>query len=290
MKQKHRCLAAVLTAVFCCKGPLFAAEPAAGVAVDGDGSVYFTDAAQGPWKAEAGGKISAQEGPPANYLTLDPEGRFAAARVPAGLPRFERSGKSPTLIFSGQVPAAIGRDGALYFPQAGADGRLQIVRLLPSGTHSVLATLPATTENGPLESLNGIAVGPDGAVYYTENKAIRKVEREGTIATIVTSVVVPDCTRPPGADERLGPQLRGIDVAPDGSIYVAAAGCGATLRVSGDNQVTPVLRAPAPWSPKGVKARADELYVVETAEPGTPRVRKLSGDGRVSLVAEVQRK
>lgn len=271
--------------------PVSAGQPAAAIAVDQRGEIYFTDTAQGPWKIDSGGKVSLQVGPPGTYLAVDDTGRFAGARMPAGLPKFLHAGKGPTLIFSGDVPAAMGADGALYFPQMGSDGRLQIVRLLSTGSHSVLATLPATSEGGPLDAINGIAVGRDGAVYYTENKAVRKVGREGTIATLAASVAVPDCARPAGADEKLGPQLRGIDVAPDGSVYVAATGCAATVRISGQGEVTTVLRAVPPWSPKSVAARANDVFVLETAgEPGPPRVRKLSGDGRVSLIAEIQRK
>jgi hypothetical protein len=271
--------------------PAAGADAAAGIAVDGQGAVYFTDGSQGSWKIDNGGRVRPQEGPPANYLTLDPEGRFAGARAPEGLPGFHPAGRRPTLIYSGDVPAAMGRDGALYFPQPGADGRLRIVRQLPSGSHSVLATLPATSENGPLESINGIAVGPDGSVYYTENKAVRRIGPEGAIGTLATSLEVPDCTRPPGADEKLGPQLRGIDVAPDGAVYVAAAGCGATIKVSGAGEVTPVLRTSGRWTPKGVAARERDLYVLETSgEAAAPRVRRLSGDGRVSLLAENPRR
>jgi hypothetical protein len=123
------------------------------------------------------------------------------------------------------------------------------------------------------------------------------VTREGTIATVASSVVVPDCARPPGSDEKAGPQLRGLDVAPDGSIFAAASGCSAIVRISEQGEVKSVLRAVAPWSPAGVVLRGGDLYVLEYSHNGSaerrswpPRVRKLADDGRISLLAEIRRR
>lgn len=52
--------------------------------------------------------------------------------------------------------------------------------------------------------LNGMAAGPDGAIYYTENKAVRRITGEGAISTIAENITVPDCVRIPG----IGPDLR----------------------------------------------------------------------------------
>jgi hypothetical protein len=278
-------------------GMAAAAQPGTGLVVDGQGSVYFADTGQGPWKIDASGKVAAQDGPPWDYLAADPDGRFAGVQLPAASPvNMKHAGHNPMLIFS-SVPVAIGSDGALYFPAAGQDGRLQIVRLLPSGTHTVLATLPATSEDGPLQSINGIAPGPDNSVYYTENKAIRRVTKEGMITTIASSVVVPDCVRPPGSGEKSGPLLRGLDVAPDGTIFAAASACGAIVRVSGQGEVTPVLRTVTPWSPTGVALKGRDLYALEYQHNGSderrswlPRVRKLAEDGKISLLAEIRRR
>lgn len=274
-----------------------AENPGTGVAVDGKGAVYFTDIGRGPWKIAADGKVSAHDGPPSRFMAIDAEGRFAGVRLPSSRIRLKHAGSKPTLILSDDVPIAIARDGALIFPDVGEDGRLQIVRLTPSGAHTVLATLPATTEDGPLESINGIAAGRDGAVYYTENKAIRRLTKEGTISTVASSVVVPDCVPQPGSNAKAGPQLRGLDVEEDGTLLVAASGCGTLVRISAEGDVTPLLRAVAPWSPAGVALKGNDVYVLEYLNQGSgdarawlPRVRKVSSDGRISLLAEIQRR
>jgi hypothetical protein len=279
-------------------GTAAAEPPGSGIAIDGEGGVYFTDTAHGPWKIETSGHVSRREGPAFRFLALDADGRFAGASLPRdSTAELRHAGEKPTLILSRNVPIAIGGgDGALYFPQAGADGRLRMLRLLPSGTHSVVATLPATSEEGPLANLNGIAVGGDGSIYYTENRTIRRISAEGTLSTVATSVIVPDCV-PPSRSDRPAAQLGGLAVAADGTIFAAASGCSALVRVSPQGEVQTVLRSVAPWSPTAVAVAGQDVLVLEyplegrlDSASGPPRVRKLSGDGRVSLLAEVRRR
>jgi sugar lactone lactonase YvrE len=278
-------------------GTAVAEPPGSGIAVDGEGAIYFTDTAHGPWKIQPSGRVARREGPAFRFLALDAGGRFAGTSLPPeSTADLRHAGEKPTLILSRNVPIAIGRDGALYFPQPGADGRLRMLRLLPSGTHSVLATLPATSEEGPLENLNGIAAGGDGAIYYTENRAIRRISPEGTLSTVATSINVPDCV-PPGHADRPAARLGGLAVTADGTIFAAASGCGALVRVSPQGDVQTVLRSVAPWSPTAVAVAGQDVLVLEYPQEagvgsasGSPRVRKLSGDGRVSLLAEVRRR
>jgi hypothetical protein len=78
---------------------------------------------------------------------------------------------------------------------------------------------------------------------------------------------------------------------------VAASGCGAVLRITSRGEVTPVLRAERPWTPTGVALHGGDVYVLEywmTASDDRrewlPRVRKLSRDGAVSILAAVERR
>src|SRR6185295_16221184 len=104
--------------------------------------------------------------------------------------------------------------------------------------------------------------------------------------------VVADCTRFPNIETNLGPFLRGLDVAPDGTIYIAANGCCAVLKITAKGEITPVLRATSPWSPTGVAVSGDSVYVLEYLHTASgdrrdwiPRVRKLSSDGTAAVIA-----
>ena len=273
------------------------AHPGTGIGVDQQGQVFFVDTGEGVFKVDARGNLSRQEGPAFHWMTLDPSGSFSRTRLPQGS-TFEMTvvGRNPALILSSDFPVMIGRDGALYLPEAGGNGQLQVFRLSPKGDRSVLATLPRSTESGPLRWLNGMATGPGGAIFYTEDKAVRRIDPQGRISTVAGTVRVPGCERIPGVGPELGPYLRGLDVASGGTVFVAATGCGAVLRITPQGEVRPVLRTRSPWSPTSVAVAGQELYVLEFLHTASdnrrewiPRVRKVSREGRVTLVAAVRR-
>jgi len=279
-----------ITAVF--------AHPGSGLVVDRQGQVYFIDTGKGIWKIDAQGRLTQREGPAFHWMAIDAGGRFAKTRLPSS-PSAEMKvvGTDPTLILSSDYPLVVGRDGALYYPEPGDDGRLRIFRVAPSGARTVFVTLPAATENGPLQWLNGIAVGPDGSLYYTENQAVRRITPQGTLSTVASKVTVPGCVRPPGWEAPLGSDLRGLAVAPDGTVFVAAAGCGAVLKIEARGKITTILRATPPWSPTAVAVAGKDVYVLEYLHTASdnrrewlPRVKKVSPGGTAVLIAAIERR
>jgi hypothetical protein len=274
------------------------AHPGSGIVVDRRGQVYFIDTGQGIWRIDAQGRLAQREGPAFHWLAIDVDGRFAKTRLPSS-PEAEMKavGADPTLILSSDYPVTLGRDGALYYPERGSDGRLRIFRVMPSGARTVFATLPAATESGPLQWLNGIAAGPDGSIFYTENRAVRRITPQGTLSTVVSNVTVPDCVRSPGWEAPLGPYLRGLAVAADGTVFVTATGCGAVLKVEARGKTRAVLRAAPPWSPTAVAVSGKDVYVLEYLHTASdhrrewlPRVKKVSPSGATVLVATVERR
>jgi sugar lactone lactonase YvrE len=139
--------------------------------------------------------------------------------------------------------------------------------------------------------------GPDGSLYYTEDAAVWKISPRGEITTVAADVSVSGCASIPGMEKADGPYLRGVDVDSHGSVYAAASGCGAVLKITADKTVTTVLRSSSPWSPTGVTVYGDDLYVLEylhtvgdDRREWVPRVRKMSSDGRIDTVATIDRR
>ncbi len=203
-------------------------------------------------------------------------------------------GRAPTLLLSSDFPLVVAGD-VLVYPES-VDGRVRFIRYSSGGARTVVATLPAATESGPLQWINEMAIGPDGSIYYTENKAVRRVDGQGRITTIAGHVQVKPCSPIPGVSSPEHPYLRGLTVASDGTLYVAASGCGALLRIKPGGQVAVILRTTPPWSPTGVATDAKAVYVLEYLHTASdnrrewlPRVRKLLPDGRSSFIANIQR-
>lgn len=270
------------------------AHPGAGIVVDRQGQVYFVDTGSGIWKIDRTGRVIRQTGPAFHWMTIDVDSLFADTPLPS-TPSAEltKIGRNPTLILSSDFPVVIGADRAFYYPALGSDGRLRVMRLAASAAQRVHATLPASTESGPLQWLNGIAAGQDGSIYYTENRAVRRIDAFGRISTVASNFTVAGCSEIPGVEAKEQPYLRGLAVASNETVFVAASGCGAVLKIS-RGRITPILRTNAPWSPTDVAVAGTDLYVLEYLHTASdnrrewlPRVRKLSSNGKVSVIAAI---
>jgi sugar lactone lactonase YvrE len=276
------------------------AHPGSGIVVDRQGNVYFVDTGSGVYKIDRNGKLTRLSGPAYHWMAIDIDGRLTNVTLPyfpSGDATVTRVGADPTLLLSSDFPVAVGSDGSLCYPWLTADKQLQIFRLTPAGTTTVLMTLPATAESGPLRWLNGMAFGPDGSLYYTENKAIRRITPKGELVTFIENVTLSGCDSVPEVEENQGPYFRGLDVDAKGTVFVAATGCRAVLKITSDKKVTTVLRTSSPWSPTGVAVSGNDLYVLEYLHtPGDnrrewlPRIRKVASDGSVVTVASIDRR
>jgi DNA-binding beta-propeller fold protein YncE len=143
--------------------------------------------------------------------------------------------------------------------------------------------------------INGLAAGSDGSLYYTQDATVRKIDARGVDFTLATSIAVPDCAPIPGIDAAT-PYLRGLAVAADGTVYVAASGCGAVLKITPKGKLTIVLQTTSPWSPTAVAVSPSGVYVQEYLHTATedrlawvPRVRKILPNGTIVSIAAVER-
>ncbi|HKS23355.1 MAG TPA: hypothetical protein VJZ76_11185 [Thermoanaerobaculia bacterium] len=272
------------------------AHPGSSIAVSKTGAVYFVDTGAGVFAIDANGRMEKREGPAFHFFAFDPESRFRNTPWPY-IPGAEFRAVGG-VVLSSDFPVTVGRDGRFYYPDGTDRKQIRMVGIDPTGARSVLATLPPVHRGSETVTwINGLAAGPDGSLYYTEDQAIRKIDPRGRVTTVAEIVSVPKCGRIPGLADYTAPYLRGLAVADDGTIYVAASACGALLRVDRAGRVTPVLWTSPPWSPTAVAVHGRDLYVLEylhTAEENRrewiPRVRKVTSDGKMSIVSGNTRK
>ena len=266
-----------------------AAHPGSGIVVDRQGQVYFVDMVNGIWKLGANGGLTHLPGQAFHWMALDAGGGFAAGRLPTGTGGdFTRIGSNPTLLLASDFPIAINSVGELWFPTKGGSA-VRLKKFLPSGAEKLMATLPATVSGEPLRWINGLAAGPGGTFYYTEDGAIRRVSREGAVSTLGGRIPASGC-------RSAKPFLQGLDVDAAGNVYVADTGCGRVLKVTPSGVVTTLPQVDRPWFPTGVVLSGSDLYVLEFENPETddrramiPRIRKIGADGSTSVVATVTR-
>lgn len=274
------------------------AHPGASIHVAADGRVFFVDTGGGVFVVQRDGKLVRHPGPAFHWFALDEASGLAKTPWPS-IPGsdIEAVGTKPTVVLSSDFPVAVGRDGALHYPRMEGEKDWVIHRIAPSGARSAFARFPVTKRSdGEPRYVNGLAADNDGALYFTLDREIHRIDSRGRVSAIAKEVAVPDCARIPGNEAPNGPYLRGLDVAPNGTIFVAAAGCGAVLMVSPKGEAKPVLRSTPPYSPTAVAVANGEVYVLEYLHTASddrsewlPRVRKITRDGKVETVVRTTR-
>jgi sugar lactone lactonase YvrE len=276
------------------------AHPGSGIVVDRQGNVYFVDTGSGVWKIDRDGKLTKLSAPAYHWMTIDVDNRLASVT----LPHFSQDGATvtrdpddPRIIVSSDFPVAIAPDGSLYYPWASSGEQVQIFRLSPSGKTTVFKILPAArSQRGEMRWRNGITVSADGSMYFSEDRAIRRITSQGEVTTVISNLGLPGCGSVVGVETELGAYCRGLAVDTTGTVFVAATGCRAVLKITPDKKVTTVLQASTPWSPTAVALSGTDLYVLEylhtegdNRREWLPRVRKVFSDGRVVTVAAIDR-
>ncbi len=272
------------------------AHPGSGIHVDRSGVVYFVDTGSGVYKLDPQGTLTRIPGPALHWFAVDETNRFAQTSLPSGSGwELHPAGASPTLILSSDYPITAGMDRNLYYPVPAPGGGVQLLRLEPSGETKVFARLPRQEDGRPLKWLNGIAAGPEGSFYYTEDAAIRRVAHDGRVSTLVAGVAPPKCAGLP-MEEGARPQLRGMALDSGGNVFVAASGCGSLLKVTPEGKVSVLLQLEEPWTPTAVAVAGSDLFVLEyrltsgsDRREWTPRIRKLSSDGKSTIVGRIDR-
>ena len=272
-------------------------HPGSGIALDRRGNVFFIDTAAGVWRIDPQGKLERYGGQNFHWMTLDLDDRFGSTRLlHDARAEMSTTGRDPRAILSSDYPVTIGEDGALYYTEPDANWRLSLIRMAPSGERTVKVVLPKVGQNGDLRWINGIARGREGSLLFTDDRTIYRIAADGKLSTVLTVESVPQCAAPPGPENDARPNLRGLAEAPDGSLWVAAAGCKALLRIAPGGRVEVALRSDSDWSPTAVALGERGVYVeeywhtaAEDRPAWVPRVRLLRTNGSIETLATVRR-
>ena len=167
---------------------------------------------------------------------------------------------------------------------------LLVLKRTPRGNVIVLVGSTNALRNyrqGAPYSVGGIAFGADGSMYFTHNSNVSKLTSSGALTALARNVVVENAPGKPAEESR----LFGIAVDTQGNAFVADYGNRRVLKIAPNGAISTVARADEPWSPTGLAFKDGNVYILEFGftppSTYTPRVRKLSPEGRITVLATV---
>lgn len=284
----------LVMAVVCVLGASVFGHPGSGILVDRLGQIYFIDTGSGLWKIDTRGTPIHLSPLRNHWLAMDPNDRFTQARLPTDPGRdwvITAAGSSPTMLISTDFPLVIGQDGNLYYPSA-RETNVRLLRTRPAGGTTTVFTLPRSVAGEALGWINGLTTGPNGSFYYSEDKAVRRINSRGEVSTIATVAALTNGPPIPGSDSR--PYLRGLKVDANGTVYVADAADARVLKITPNGKVTTLLQLESPWAPTDVAIFGEIVYVLEFLHTAgddrvewMPRVRKITPDGKSTVIMTV---
>ena len=286
------------------------AHPAWGIAVDRRGQVYFSDLVT-VWKIDAQGRVSVFRAGGERHthdLNIDEAGNLygadnsyepATQRFFSAIWRRTPAGEFSYLLAPTDDPPEgtsiwRDRDGNMYHAANYPERELLVLRRAVNGNVTALvgsSNAAREYRQGVPYSGGGMAFGSDGALYFVHGANVSKVTMSGTLTALARNLVVEtDSGNRTGGSSPT--QLFGIAVDAQGNVFVADYGNRRVLKITPDNRSATLIRAEQSWFPTGVALSGNDLYILEhsftpTHTPIGTRVRKLSPDGRVTVLATV---
>lgn len=289
------------------------AHPAWGIAVDRQGQVYFSDL-ETIWKIDRQGKVTTfragVSGRHVHAITIDAEDNIYGIynSYNSQTQTFPRSiwKMSPQGEFSYIVPTTDnlppGRsvwrdtDGNTYSVEPYNNERIdaKIIKFAPNGTTSLFAGgkygyLDGQKEKAQFSVITDMIFGTDKTIYLTDVDKVRKIDKSGAVTTIYSrEVTVNKNVKSPETSSR----LFGLAVDERNNVFAADPENRRVLKISPGGEYAAVFSTEQPWKPNGVALSGNDVYVLECwfdekeAFIGT-RVRKLSSDGKITVLATV---
>jgi hypothetical protein len=290
------------------------AHPASGIAVDTKGNVYFSDL-ESVWKVDTSGKLSifrpGIRGRHVHELAIDDEDNIFGADISyesqkwiSAVWKMSPKGDLTYLVKPTADPPrgmSLWRDrqGNMYWVDQNnhIKSRTLLLRRTPEGTVATLAGSSWGHADGKgtaarFGSIGGMTIAADGNIYLTDGDLLRRVAMDGTVTTLARELAVRTSEDSPTLFGGNHGSLAGLSVGSDGSVFVADSGNRRVLKIK-NGGVEVVLRSEPPFLPTGAAATpSGDVYVLEVGFTlpnisSGPRVRKLTADGRIVIVATV---
>jgi hypothetical protein len=294
-----------------CVGNIYP-HPAWGIVVDNQKQVYFSDL-ETVWKIDTQGNLSifreGESGRHVHDLAIDAEGNLygldnsynaQTQKFPRSIWKMTASGEFSYLVSpTDDLPPgkSIWKDSAgntySVEPFNNEKKETKIIKQSPDGTTSLLAGgkygyQDGQKENAEFTVITDMAFGKDNTIYVTNDDRIRKIDESGTVTTIYREET------PSKNENSLEPfsRLFGLTVDEQNNVYAADFYNNRLLKISSDGKVSPILNSDKDWSPIGVAATGNEIYVLEarpyasTAHTGN-RVVKIAG-GKPTVLAGME--
>jgi hypothetical protein len=288
------------------------AHPPWGIVVDRNNQIYFSDL-ETVWRIDAQGKLTVfragVSGRHTHDLNLGEDGNLygvdngydpATQRFSAALWKLTPAGEFSYVVAPTYDPPkalTIWKDRAgnsFYVGQSeNAQRDIFVLKRTPDGT---VTTVAGNRKAGDsyrqvaLYSVGGMAVGSDGTLYFTDNSNVRKVTPDGQMKMLASNLALENPAESATPESRVT-RLFGIAVDGQGNAFVADYGNRRVLKLTSGGIVSTVSSAEKPWAPTGVALKDGNLYILEFGftppSTYTPRVRKLSPDGKVVILATV---
>jgi len=288
-------------------------HPAWGIVVDRQKQVYFSDL-ETVWKIDQQGNLSIfREGVSGRHvhaLTIDAEGNIhgldnsfnpQTQKFPRSIWKMTPSGEFSYLVSpTDDLPPgeSIWRDsgGNTYSvePFNNEKKETKIIKKSPDGKTSLLAGgkygyFDGQKDKAEFTVITDMAFGKDNTIYVTNDDKVRKIDKSGTVTTIYRE------ESPNINQESLEPfsRLFGLTVDEQNNVFVADFYNNRLLKISSDGKVSLILNSEKDWSPIGVTANNDEIYVLEarpySSEVHTGnRVVKIASDGKSTVIASME--
>ena len=295
--------------LFCAKS--IKAHEGWGIVVDRQGQIYFSDIPTNTiWRITREGNLQAfLRNKHSHALVLGEDGSIYGTHEhhSAALGKVWRISPdgslsdvfTPTAEFPLNLhPFTIDREGNIYSANAisfpNQNDKTTLLKSTPDGNVTILAGGTRGYRDGvrseaQFSNIDGMAWGVDGSLYIADSVYVRRISMDGTVATLGKGAL----TTP-----SFGEDLMGLEISPNGSVYVADYSQRRLVELIPDGNVRTVLETGWVWSPTGVTVVGNDLYVLEhlrmplvlLGDVGIgpyARVRKISSDRTVEGIATV---